>query len=291
MKLDRRHILLVNVLLIAIGVIFLLWAIIAVQTNGKIFLEAIGIGLIAAGGVNFIDKFFSEKEKEDDIKLVSPQRSDADPLIYMTKYRAKKVDIFGVSVTEVFNEFLNDQGEDIVDRVFSHRLRLRMVFVHPDADFLNQRAGEDHISAEELRNRQLNSIKLAIRFYKKLLDEYNLRVKKKGKMSKMGSLEILLIKACPYVSIYRVDNKIYWGLYASHKSGTESPLFLSEKREETGMFDFIKEHYYTHVNNKERFDDLHLIKMTLRDREPYLNRNLVDHLLGKDNVDAFLSQP
>jgi hypothetical protein len=290
MKLARNQILLVNIVLIAVGVIMTMWAIIVPPTEGQILLEAVGTGLIAAGGVNFIDKFFAEKADEKDIVLVSPQRSDVDPLIYTSKYRGKKVDIFGVSVTEVLNEFLHDQGEDIIERIFAHRLRLRLVFVHPDADFLNQRAGEDHISYDELRNRQLNSIQLAIRFYRKLLDEYSMRARKSGKLSKMGSVEILLMKACPYVSIYRVDNKIYWGLYASHKSGTESPLFLSEKREETGMFDFIKEHYYTHINNKERFDDLHLIKMILRDREPYLNRSLVDHLLGKDIVDALISE-
>jgi hypothetical protein len=289
MKFDRRHILLVNVVLIAIGVSFLLWAIIAAPAKGQIMLEAIGTGLIATGGVNFIDRFFVEKEKEEDAKLIAAQRLDVDPFIYAAKYNAKKVDIFGVSVTEPLKEFLNDPSEKIIEKVFTERLRLRLVFVHPDAVFLQQRAMEDHITAEELRARQLSSVKLAIQFYKKLVDAYNQRAKKPGKLSRMGSVEILLIEACPYVSLYRVDNKIYWGLYASHKSGIESPLFLSEKREDTGLFDFIKEHYYTYVNNKEQFDKLHLVKMTLRDKAPYLNRALVDSLLGKKAVDALLA--
>lgn len=290
MKLDRRQILLVNILLICVGVAFLLWAINISQQHVRIILEAIGTGLIATGGVNFIDKLFTEKEAEIDVKLISPQRLDVDQYIYSAKYRAKKVDIFGVSITEALREFVNDPRDEIIDRIFMHRLRLRLVFVHPDAEFLLQRAGEDHISAEELRNRQLNSIKLAIQFYKKLLKEYSDRVDKIGKMSQVGSVEILLIKACPYVSIYRVDNKIYWGVYGSHKSGNESPLFLSIKHEEAGMFDFMKEHYYTHVNNKEKFGDLHLVKMILRDREPYLNLPLVQQLLGKEMVDELLAE-
>ncbi|MBI5934683.1 MAG: hypothetical protein HY867_13335 [Chloroflexi bacterium] len=292
MNLDRRQILLVNIVLICAGAALLLWAINISQPHVKILLEAMGTGLIATGGVNFIDKLFTEKEREDS-KLIAQQRLDVDQLFYASKYRAKKVDIFGVSITEALNEFVTDSREEIFDRIFSHRLRLRLIFVHPDAEFLVQRAGEDHISADELRNRQLNSVKLAIQFYKKLFTEYNVRSKKIGKLSQMGSVEILLMKACPYVSVYRVDNKIYWGVYGSHKSGNESPLFLSVKREEGGMFDFMKEHYYTHVNNKEKFDDLHLVKMILRDKEPYLNIPLVHHLLGKDKVDEILvgSQP
>lgn len=287
-KLDRKSILFINIVLAVFGVATVMLSIILFQSTIRILVESIGIGLIATGFVNFFDRLFVEADKDTDIDIVAMQRAKTNQTVYRLKYQSQKVDILGVSIADVLKEFTQNSRHEMIDRILRHSARLRLFFVHPDAGFLTQRAREDHISYDELRSRQIKSVEMVVTFYKLLLEAYQ-RDSLSDSLStgNVGSVEIRLINVCPYISIYRVDNSVYWGLYTANKTGEESPLFFSKKMDKDGMFEILKDHIYG-LLPKEDIDNLYLLKMIIKDRPPILNRAIVDQILGTQRVDELL---
>lgn len=287
-KLDRRSILLINFGLAIIGGATVVLSIILSQSTVRILIESIGVGLIATGFVNFFDKLLVEAQKDTDVDIIAMHRAKADQTVYRLKYQSEKVDILGVSIADVLKELTQGSQHEMVDRILRHSTRLRLLLVHPDASFMIQRAKEDHVSWDDLYARQLKSVEMVVKFYKLLLSTYQ-RESKAGTLStgNVGSVEIRLINVCPYISIYRVDNTIYWGMYTTSKTGEESPLFLSKKMDKDGMFELLKDHVYG-LLPKEDPENLFLVKMIMKDHPPMLNRPLVDQILGAKRVGELL---
>jgi hypothetical protein len=287
-KLDRRSILLINAGLAVVGGATVILSIILSQSTARILIESIGVGLIATGLVNFFDKLLIETQKDTDVDIIAMQRAKTNQTVYRLKYQSEKVDILGVSIADVLKEFTQGSRHEMIGRILRHSTRLRLLLVHPDANFLIQRAREDHVSWDELHTRQLKSVEMIVAFYKLLLEAYQ-RDSHSDSLStgNVGSVEIRLINACPYMSIYRVDNTIYWGLYTTYKTGEDSPLFFSKKLDKEGMFEILKDHVYG-LLPKEETDNLYLLKMIIKDQPPILNRTLVDRLLGEKRVDELL---
>lgn len=284
-SLDRRKILVISVLL-AVGGIALdaIAASLELNSTLRFLCESIGVGLIASGFVNFFDKLLVETPREPEIGIIAMERAKTDPKIHRMKYEREKVDILGVSIAAVLREFTDDPQNEMVDRIIRHSTRLRLICVHPDSPFLRQRAREDRVSWEELHARQVASVERIVKFYKLLFSSYQ-RENTAGtlKHGNVGSVEVRLINDCPYISLYRVDDSIYWGMYTTSKSGHESPLFLSNKQDKDGMFELLKDHLYALLAN-EGADEMTLISMPMKDHPPKLNVLLAEQILGKERV-------
>jgi len=287
-KLDRKHILIINVVVAIVGGSILILGFSIHESVWRVLIEATGTSLIATGFVNFLDKLLVEAQESVDIEIVSMRRARPNRSIYGLKYSAQKVDILGVSLADVLKEFTRDSKREMVDCVLKQSTRLRLLLVHPDSKFLVQRASEDHITWEELHERQLKSVEMIVKFYKILLDEYQ-REERAGSLRtrNVGSVEIDLIDVCPYISLFRTDNEIYWGLYTSHKTGEETPLFFSKKMDKEGMFENLKDHFYG-LLPKDNNENSSLLRMIIKDQPPNLNRHLVNQLLGAQKVDEVL---
>jgi hypothetical protein len=284
-NLDRRKILAISIFL-AVGGIALdaIAANLDPDTTTSFLLESVGVGLIASGFVNFFDKLLVETPKEPEIGIIAMERARTNPSIHQLKYEHEKVDILGVSIAAVLREFTEDPQNEMVDRVIRHNTRLRLICVHPESPFLRQRAREDRVSWDDLHARQIASVERVVKFYKMLYSSYQ-REHEAGtiKHGNVGSVEVRLINDCPYISLYRVDDAIYWGMYTTSKSGHESPLFLSNKQDKDGMFELLKDHLYALLSN-EGADELTLISMPMKDHPPKLNVLLAEQILGKERV-------
>ena len=288
-KFDRKYILIINLVVTVIGGGVVILSINLLESVMRILTEAIGTGLIATGLVNFFDKFFVEAQEETDIDIVSMRRARPDRAIYGLKYKAEKVDILGVSLADVLKEISRDSRHEMVERVLKQSTRFRLLFIHPDSSFLIQRAAEDHISWDELHDRQVKSVEMAVKFYRLLLEAYNREDKADTlRTSNVGSVEICLINTCPYISLFRADNSMYWGLYTAHKTGEETPLFFSKKMDREGMFEILKDHFYG-LLPKEKAENPYLLKMIIKDQPPILNRSLANQILGVQKVDELLN--
>ncbi len=277
-KLSKQTILLINVVIALVGIILVFIGVIGNQPITSTLLEAIGTSLIATGGVNFMDRFLTPEEPIQGVRIIALKRGAVDPAIYTGKYRAEKIDIVGISLSECLREFVNDPAQKMINNILFHQARLRLLFLHPDSDFLKQRAIEDRIPENVLRERQRNSVELSILFFKTLRDRYEIE-KSKGTLGPaIGEVDIKLIDRCPYFSMYRVDDDFYWGLYASYTTGIDSPLFLVTNEQHAELFNQLKKHFNHMLATDLCPSDNLLVNMGIAG--PALNRDLAEKLLG-----------
>jgi hypothetical protein len=228
-----------------------------------------------------------KSENEFLLKMVAISRGSFDREIHLTKHRARKIDMAGISLTNFFEEIIDDPHEKLIDRLVNEDIRLRVVFVHPKANFLEQRWIEDNKgSLEELRAVQRRSVESSIKFFKKLADYYGSQ--KNSRVKPQGRFMVKLTKFCPYFSYERYDSDIYWGLYTADSAGIHAPMFLTTLQENYRLFDKLRNHYIDLLrkNHYGEQDDLHLIRMEAG--APSLNYQLAEDILGKEMVDALL---
>jgi len=287
MNLPKSTILAINVIIALAGIVLVFVGMTMDTGVFRALLESIGTGLIAAGAVNFFDRFLTAEPFHEGGELVSLVRANADDSIYAQKHNADKVDVVGISLRECMKDIVDDTGQKMINRILNHHSRFRLLLVHPDAAYINQRAFEDKISVESLRDRQRRSIELGILFYKRLKHQYEENSRKGTLHTKLvGDFEIKLIDRCPYFSIFRVDKKIYWGLYASDTTGTNSPLFLTEQDKNPALFEHFKQHFYALYEKDLNGQDNFLLRMDVD--SPYLNLELAESVLGKEKVRMLL---
>jgi hypothetical protein len=174
MKLRKKYFIVVNICIGLIGVVFIFWGI---TNSGDVFrpmMEAIGVGLIAAGAVNILDRGIvfelppPPPEQVQRIEVVANKRIATPQDIFDKKYSAPKVDIIGISLTHVFEELVNDPAKRLIDQLLKNNLQLRLFFVHPDSKYLEQRAIEDRRSLSELKAQQKRMVELSKEFYEQL---------------------------------------------------------------------------------------------------------------------------
>ncbi len=283
MKLHKSNILLINTLVSLLGLVIVLIGIVFGENNPKVkaFLDPVGIGLIASGGVNFLDKVFTQENDEDSsntIKIVATQRTNLDPRIHYKKYSAKKIDIVGVNLDQCLREILEDPHKKMIKNIFSGKTeRLRLLFVDPNAQFISQRALEDGVRESEIVGRQRDSIKMCIEFYKLLKYERDQRLHN-NETNGHCKVEIRLIDFCPHITIERYDDQCYWGLYTSDDIGVHSAIFRVSSKENDVLFEQLKKHFYgLQTKHLDDTQDNRLLSMTLG--KPWLNEPLVESRL------------
>jgi hypothetical protein len=305
MKLPKSTILLINVVLILIGLIMLAVSFPLHNVNPSLqstnqsmvsiaaILDAIATGLIATGGVNLLDKSLTEKPTAT-VEIVALKRTKVPPKIHDKKYHSAKVDLLGMSLSDCLDEIVNDRNQAMISHIFEHGVRLRMIFVNPNASVIAQRAVEDNLGDYNiLCNHQKRSVELCVKFYKLLKKKYE---EKERQVTKpVGSVLIKLTDFCPHFALERYDNEIYWGLYTADTIGMQAPLFLTTKinndDSEDDLHDQLKKHFVSLLEKDMRYSstdkmDNFLVRMVLG--EPMLNFQLAEVLLGKDRLQQLM---
>jgi len=297
-KFDKPKIILINLVLIAVGFVFIFWGASSASQKVMTILEAIGTGLIATGGVNLLDRLLTESPKPSDVSLVSMMRMTMDRKIHDQKDKATKIDILGVSVTDCLNEIIKDPEKRLIKNILNQpNTRVRILFVNPNSQFLHQRAFEDGLSSvEELKKRQNTSLESCVTLYKNILKIYNHAKEQDGAFDPMGTLSIKLIDSCPYITIERYDFDIYWGIYTSDTPGKKAPIFLTRKDENYDLYEKLKIHF-VHLHDKDFREDADISSDKLEgdnfvvrvaQNGPWLNVSLVNLFLGPDRVKKLL---
>lgn len=269
-KVKTPHYLLINILLLALGVIIILVAIIQGSTYQPL-LESVGIGLLAAAAVNIVDRIF-EVEKPEAVKIQPPpqphpnekivlaanKRCLTPPEIHDLKFTASKVDIIGITLNHAVGELIRDEGKEIIENLLFHNLQLRLFMMHPCSPYLQQRIIEDNDKEVDFMIRQREAILGCVRFYELLKKRYDLEQRKRKLDTRfVGSLQIKLLNFCPYISIFRInDDRIYWGLYTSGATGLNLPLYLTTTERDPGLYAQLHDHIHGLMDRDKTYDDL-----------------------------------
>jgi len=287
MKLRLKYFISVNIGFGLLGIIFIFWGISDGGAIARPMLESIGVGLLAAGFVNILDRAITLEpaplppDPIQRIDVVAEKRLVTPQEIWELKYITPKVDIIGVSLTHILEEIVDDPSQKIIDRLLKHNLQMRLFFVHPNSPYLNQRAIEDKRGHAELINRQKRAVQLSLSFYAQLNTAYDL-AKKAGSLNThaTGSLQIKLLEFCPYISIYRLgEDDIYWGLYTSSTPGINLPLFKTNSSVDPSLHKHLHQHIHGLLERDVKYPSLvNMLEMG----KPTINQNLIDSILGSD---------
>ena len=294
-KLDPAMILLIQVLVTMCGLILIVLGLsLENNSNRKSFVDNVGVGLIATGGVNLLGKLLEQEDKPEMkpgyVRIVSTERRNVAVDIHAKKFSAKKIDIVGVNLEGCLKDITNDPNERMLKHLFSgHCSRLRLLLLHPGSRYMEQRALEDNISGAEMKRRQKNSVKLCVKFYS-ALKRYKENYNQGGNQSRNNSatVEIRLIYLAPHITVERYDNEIYWGLYTSEGLGYHSPMFMISQQENSDLFEQIKKNFNglrTKKIHREKEENL-LVHMVMDDGE--LNEGLLKGILEEDEVKEIL---
>ncbi|MDR3576178.1 MAG: hypothetical protein P4L50_20105 [Anaerolineaceae bacterium] len=268
-KVKLTNFLYINIILFAFGIIAILIGIILGGTLVLPLLEAVGTGLIAASGVNLLDRYFSVEMPSvpplppppglgEKVVLAATKRCLTSPDILNSKFSAAKVDIIGVTLNHALEELTKDGGKQIIENLLFHNLQLRLFLVHPASAYLKQRAEEDNDNYEKLVQRQIASVKECEKFFQLLKKRYLIE-KGKGRLDTRftGSLHIKLLDFCPYISVFRInDDKIYWGLYTSGATGLNLPLFLTTTERDPDLYAQLHDHIHGLMEHDSKYPDL-----------------------------------
>lgn len=262
MKSKKVIFILANLVVAAVGIICTLVGIIVGGAIARPLLESIGIGLLAAGAVNILDRTVTLEQPPvpvQRIEVVAEKRNATPQEIHELKYTAAKVDLIGISLNHALKEFTSGPGQKrIIERLLNHNLQLRLFMVHPYSKYLEQRAHEDDVKLDELIEGQKNAVKLCVEFYERLSEAYDLS-KKNNKLDThmIGSLQIKLLDFCPYLTIYRLNEEdIYWGLYTSDKAGLNLPQFKTSASRDAALYRHLYQHIHGLMERDKKYPDL-----------------------------------
>jgi hypothetical protein len=208
---------------------------------------AIGTSLVAAGIINSLDRFVIEKNTRTTVEMVEAQRKNLSGQHHEQKYRVSKFDLLAITMTDCLKEIVDDKR--MIERILFNNYRLQLIFVDPRAPFIKQRAPEDKLSEADLVERQKHSVSYVVEFYKKLSQAYD-SARANGRLNenKVGNVEIKLINVCPYLTIERFNNEIYWGIYTSGAEGKNCAIFSVRDEDNHDLFDQLKKHFYALLN-------------------------------------------
>lgn len=280
MRLNLKYFIAVNVILCLVGIISVLIGILGKDGTASPIWDAVGTGLLAAGAVNILDRSLTLEAPgapKERIEVVSEKRVMIPGPIIDLKYNARKVDLIGVSLNHFLKELVNDPRQSLITRLLRHNLQLRLFFVHPASKYLEQRAFEDNLDLARLIEGQQEAVRLCTEFYRQLKGEYD-RLLKNGELDEhlVGSLQIILLDCCPYTTIYRVDEEIYWGLYTSATSGVNLPLFKTSMSQDPTLFRQMHEHIHAFMGHEDKYPKLvHMPEM----KKPVLNKRVLQSAL------------
>jgi len=235
--------------------------------------QALGTGLIAASMVSFLISLLHSEKIGEDIKIEDYDRINIENKYNRLREKARVLDIAGIALGGALNHFIRE--ERLLDKIFLERADVRLIFLNPLSNYVEQRAKEDGEPISKLKEKLKASVKNSEEIYKilkKLYDKYD--IIKKADRERIGSFEIRAMDVCPYFTFFKKDDLILWGLYTCDKPGTESAVLRVEK-ENAILSKQLDRHFEKLWNNHQ---DNWLV-LFHRNDEPYLNEQLIKKLL------------
>jgi hypothetical protein len=291
MKLSGVTIFFINLSVILGGVLFVFFSsAIGANVWGKLF-EALGIGLIATGGVNILARWLEEKPTLVGIKMIANTRNMVDARIHERKFSADKIEATGITLANFLQELSNNSK--VVDRILNDNVRLRLAFVHPESPFLIQKFIEDNTTSAEGQKaslkKQIISVENCILFYKLLCARYQSALKGSAHPGSRGVIQIKLLQFCPHITIERYDKDIYWGLYTADAAGEYAPMFLTSLDDNYVLYDKLKKHFNSlFAKDFSGVGAQSNVLISMESSEPVLNHELAEKILGKERLDSLL---
>ncbi len=177
-------------------------------------LEALGIGLVAASMVSFLSRLADTRDETEKLKfLVVPKINMGDKYNELRE-KARTHDLMAIAMTGCLQHFID--SEKLLKGVVLHGTKHRLVFLGPGAEYVKQRAEEDHVELEQLKHRLGESAERSRKVYEKLRGLWKTYEKNR---ENAGSLEIRVMQVCPHITIFRADETIIWGPYLSYTQG------------------------------------------------------------------------
>ena len=289
--LNRKNIVMLNILLLLLGLV-LVGCALALVPNPVMsgVLNAFGTTLAATGSITLLDRLLREKPTLMGPELVTMKRKELSKSIHNRKETAFKIDMLGITLTDFLAEITKEQGHELLRNLLNKsESRVRVLFMHPKSLFLRQRSFEDDDhTLRTLLDRQTESLKFCVQLYAQLKEQLKKEKRRNPHFEPRGSLIIKLIEACPYISYERYDKDIYWGLYTSDSPGNACPVFLTTSKDED-LYEKLKAHFLallengyedvTQPNNGSSAGD-HNTLLTVDYKGPWLNERLISSLLG-----------
>ncbi len=241
-------------------------------------LEAIGTGLVGAGLVSFLIKRLGRETGQEAIEVVAEQRLTIENECTRRTLSAKKVDVLGVALAGVLNDFVTD--ERLLRRILFENVHARLMFVNPLSAYVEWRAMEDGVKTEDLMALLKQSVIRGLKIHKRLESlGQNAVLSEAYDRTKVGSFEIRLIDTCPYCSIHHADDYLLWGLYMSYTRGVSS-AGLRVPREQEILFGQLSAHFDRLWSMNSNNYLLRIAPVTAP--FPRLNDELVEKVLGAD---------
>lgn len=281
MELPRIKIYRINALITAGGIILLFAGGYIPIPIIRTIIEALGTSAIVTAAINFLDRLITERP--EGVGVLANSRHMVPQRIHDRKYRSKHVDLLGVSMTTCLQEFVNDRQADFSEQILlGNDVRFRMLFVHPCSPFLDEREVEDNTDEKGvLKRKNLESVEYCVQLYE-LLNEQLARYRSMKKIYQpIGHLEIKLINACPYMTIERYDDDLYWGLYMADTEGINSPILSAPKKRNPDMHARLKNHFLGMHGNKFPIPGTpeNMMLLTVTMHGVWINKELVNYLI------------
>jgi len=216
---------LIDVVLFVVGVaLLLIMGYTGIPVMRALF-EALGTSFVVAAIVSYLLRKFYLRVQEPEIEIVAHQRTFMPAELKALKNTAGKVNLLGVALIGALEEIGSDKEFKVLRRVLFSGLELKLLFVSPSAIFLKQRAREDGLSESQLKELVQNSLRNCAKIYSTMRRLYNdAQNRDPAGLNSSGRLEIRLIDACPYVSMYHCDDMLFVGNYTSALRGLDGVL-------------------------------------------------------------------
>ncbi len=294
-RLNLRTMWLINLIVFLLGVIFIYISFTMQAGIGKTLIEAIGTSFFVSGFVSVLATLFIRQPVFDGVRVASVTRDEMSRSLKDRKYHAKKIDIVAFSMSECLRELAEDTKARMINLLLTQKVRMRLLFVHPEAHILKQRAVEDgYLDVQSLVDRQLLSVRYSVLIFKRLKERYceiydKPAAERATEPSRLGIFEIRMIDVCPHITTDRADNSIMWGFYLSSNPGLNSSMFIVNASEQPEVFDQLKNHFYglwrtpTHHHENDC-----LVRMLVGILKPSLNGDLAERLLGVEVMNELL---
>jgi hypothetical protein len=232
---------LMDVIIFLAGLVLVLIAAFVPVPVVKSVLEAVGTSSIGASMVSYLIRRFYTETNPRQLEIVAERRGEFAAEFQHLKKPAKTVDIVGISLTGALTDYATD--EQLLRRVLFERVNVRLLFVSPHSPYVVQRAQEDGVAPEQLRQILIESVQMVSRIHTRLMAMYDGAMRGKTlDRGRIGSFEIRLLELCPHATIYRVDEAIYWGVYSATTRGHESAL-LRVQPQNGSMFSQLAGHF------------------------------------------------
>jgi len=281
---DRTFSLLIDIVVVLSGLILLLLMGYIPNETFQVLLEAVGTSLIAAGFVSFLFRNFYSEQHDGELKVISDNRMTLDQEYRRLKFSAREVDIVGIALSGGLKELATDSDQKMLRRVLFDGARVRLMFLHPMADYVGQRAVEDGVSINELRDVLKQSILWSIAIYDRLDKLYKGAVESGTlRRKKTGCIEIRLINMCPHFTMYRADEVMLMGIYTSAMRGLDSAV-INVPKEQNELISQLNRHFDKLWERSilDTGEDHNFLVRYYDPNKPTLNEELIQNILNVD---------